>query len=165
MPSRHRWEVEIYFYEFSTPALNGGWVVNDTPRPLWRYPLYRRLDRPRGRSGRVRKISPPRFEPRTVQHVVSRYSNYAIPAGIFDCTNEIYDLTYKRLFCLLDWIFGLWYCCWKETTPVICSHSAASRKLNLFITLKYRQKQNIFVLNPLTWNGLIFVCLLGAVWL
>jgi len=32
-----------------------------------RYPLYRRLDRPQGRSGRVRKTShPPGFDPRTV---------------------------------------------------------------------------------------------------
>jgi hypothetical protein len=39
-----------------------------------RYPLYRRLGEPHGRSGRVRKISPqPGFDPRTVQPV-------AIPA-------------------------------------------------------------------------------------
>jgi len=43
-----------------------------------RYPLYRRLDGPQGRSGQVRKISPPsKFDPRTVQPVVSRYSDYA----------------------------------------------------------------------------------------
>jgi hypothetical protein len=40
-----------------------GWVVYDTPRPLYplgktRYPLCRRLGGPQGRSGRVRKISP-----------------------------------------------------------------------------------------------------------
>jgi hypothetical protein len=46
-----------------------------------RYPLYRRLGRPQGRSGRVRKISPPPgFDPRTVQPVASRYTDYAIPA-------------------------------------------------------------------------------------
>jgi hypothetical protein len=41
-----------------------GWVVNSTPRPLYPRewhgtPLYRRLGRPQGRSGRVLKISPP----------------------------------------------------------------------------------------------------------
>ena len=37
-----------------------------------RYPLYRRLGGPQGRSGRVRKISPPPgFDPRTVQPVAS----------------------------------------------------------------------------------------------
>jgi len=43
--------------------------------------LYRRLDRPQGRSGQVRKISPPPgFDPRTVQPVASRYTDWAIPA-------------------------------------------------------------------------------------
>src|SRR5215471_6922191 len=43
-----------------------------------RYPLYRRLGEPQGRSGQVRKISPsPGFDPRTVQPVASRYTDYA----------------------------------------------------------------------------------------
>ena len=43
-----------------------------------RYPLYRRLGGPQGRSGQVRKISlPPGFDPRTVQPVASRYTDYA----------------------------------------------------------------------------------------
>jgi hypothetical protein len=49
--------------------------------PPWKtlYPLYRRLGGPQDRSGRVRKISPPpRFDPRTVQSVVSRYTDWAI---------------------------------------------------------------------------------------
>ena len=46
------------------------------------YPLYRRLGGPQGRSGRVRKISPPTgFDPRTVQPVASRYTDWAIPAA------------------------------------------------------------------------------------
>jgi hypothetical protein len=48
---------------------------------MTRYPLYRRLVRPQGRSGRVLKISPPPgFDPRTVQLVASRYTDHAIPA-------------------------------------------------------------------------------------
>jgi hypothetical protein len=51
------------------------------PPEITRYPLYRRLGRPQGRSGRVLKISPsPGFDPRTVQLVASRYTDYAIPA-------------------------------------------------------------------------------------
>jgi hypothetical protein len=51
------------------------------PPGMTRYPLYRRLDRPQGRSGRVRKISPPPgFDPRTVQLVASRYTDWAILA-------------------------------------------------------------------------------------
>ena len=44
-----------------------------------RYPLYRRLGGPQSRSGEVRKISPPPgFDPRTVQPVANRYTDYAI---------------------------------------------------------------------------------------
>ena len=69
-----------------TLALDGGgW---STPRPgrftpgkETRYPFYRRLGGPQGRSGRLRKISPPPgFDPRTVQHIESRYTDCAIPA-------------------------------------------------------------------------------------
>ena len=43
-----------------------------------RYPLYRRLGGPQGRSGQVRKISPPPgFDPWTVQPVGSRYNDGA----------------------------------------------------------------------------------------
>ena len=46
------------------------------PPGMIRYPLYRRLGRPQGRSGRVLKISPPpAFDPRTAQLVASRYVN------------------------------------------------------------------------------------------
>jgi len=45
-----------------------------------RYPLYRRLGGPQGRSGRVRKISaPPGYDPRTVQPVTGRYTDCSIP--------------------------------------------------------------------------------------
>jgi hypothetical protein len=45
------------------------------------YPLYRRLGVPQGRSGRVRNNLRQRgFDPRTVQTVVSRYTDGAIPA-------------------------------------------------------------------------------------
>ena len=44
-----------------------------------RYLLYRRLGGPQGRSGQVRKIPPPPgFEPRTVQPVASRYTDYEL---------------------------------------------------------------------------------------
>jgi hypothetical protein len=46
-----------------------------------RYPLYTKLDGPQGRSGQLWKISPPPgFDPRNVQHVASRYTDWAIPA-------------------------------------------------------------------------------------
>jgi hypothetical protein len=51
------------------------------PQGKTRYPLCGRLDGAEGPSGRVRKISPPtEFDPRTVQSVASRYTDYANPA-------------------------------------------------------------------------------------
>jgi hypothetical protein len=58
-------------------------VVSSMPRPplplgKTRYPLYRRLGGPQGRSGQVRKISsPPGFDPQSIQSVVSRYTDWA----------------------------------------------------------------------------------------
>jgi hypothetical protein len=48
------------------------------PPEMTRYTLHWRLGGPQGRSGQVRKISPlPGFDPRTVQPVASRYTDYA----------------------------------------------------------------------------------------
>jgi hypothetical protein len=50
-------------------------------------PLYRRLAGPLSRSGQVGKISPPPgFDPRTVQPVVSRYTNYTTQPTNMWCT-------------------------------------------------------------------------------
>ena len=58
------------------------------PGKTW-YPMYRRLGGPQGRSGQVRKIStPPGFDPRTVQPIASRYTDYAIPVPV-GCGNNI----------------------------------------------------------------------------
>jgi hypothetical protein len=52
------------------------------PPGMTQYPLYRRLGRSQGRSGRVLKVSPPPgFDPRTVQLVASRYTDWAISAN------------------------------------------------------------------------------------
>jgi hypothetical protein len=57
-----------------------GWLASRpgrfTPGKDTRCPLYRRLGGPQGRSGRLRKISPPPgFDPRTVQPVAGRYTD------------------------------------------------------------------------------------------
>ena len=64
-----------------------GWVINATtrftPERETRYSFYRGLGGPQGRSGRVRKISPPPgFDPQTAQPVASRYTDYAISAHL-----------------------------------------------------------------------------------
>ena len=54
-------------------------------------PLYRRLGGTQGRSGQVRKISPPLgFDPRTVQPIASRYTNYIIQPTCEQCTYHIF---------------------------------------------------------------------------
>ena len=58
------------------------------------YPLYRRLGGPQGRSGRVRKISPPPgLDPRTVLPVASRYTDWAIPAHALAIYVYVYTCT------------------------------------------------------------------------
>jgi len=56
------------------------------PAGKTRYPLYRRLGGSQGRSERLRKRSPPLgFDPRTVQPVASRYTDWTIPAQLRRC--------------------------------------------------------------------------------
>ena len=70
-------------YPFMTTALE--WGERSSSRPglslppgKTRYPFYKRLGEPQGRVGQVRKISPPPgFDPRTVQPVASRYTDYS----------------------------------------------------------------------------------------
>ena len=58
-----------------------GHVPAALPSVNIRYPLYRRLGGPQGRSGWMRKISPPPgFDPRTVQPVASRDTDSAVTA-------------------------------------------------------------------------------------
>jgi hypothetical protein len=75
-------------------------VVNAKPRPFTpgKDPFYRRLVKPQGRSGRVRKISlAPGFDPQTVQPVASRYTDWAIPA-----LNSLVQIKYVIILCLED---------------------------------------------------------------
>jgi hypothetical protein len=73
-------------------------LVNATHRRLCsgketQYPSYRRLGGPQGRSGRLRKISPPPgFHSRTVQPVASRCTDCTIAAHMFICGPFSVDL-------------------------------------------------------------------------
>jgi hypothetical protein len=64
--------IALLFLDLDT---RGGWVIITTPWPVypWETPgthCTERLGGPRGRSGRVRKISPPpEFDPRTASYV------------------------------------------------------------------------------------------------
>jgi hypothetical protein len=55
-----------------------------TPRQRKWYPLYRRLDGPKGRSRLVRKISSPQgFDSRAIHLLFSCYTDWAIPGPTF----------------------------------------------------------------------------------
>jgi len=66
-----------------------GWVVSSTPRRILppgkiRYPFYRRLGELQGRSGRAENLVPIGIRSRTVQPVVSRYTDWATrPTDLF----------------------------------------------------------------------------------
>jgi hypothetical protein len=63
------------------------------PPAKTRYPLYRRLGWPQGRSARVRKISPPPgFDLRIVHPVASRYIDCAIPTPL--CTGRLHKINF-----------------------------------------------------------------------
>jgi len=55
--------------------------------------MYRRLVGPQGRSGEVRKTSPqPGYDPRTVQPVASRYTDWATRPTYTGCTMIYYKI-------------------------------------------------------------------------
>ena len=67
-------------YSSMTAALEGGeWAAARPGRTLpsvkTRYPFYRRLGGPQGRSGRAENLVPTSIRSRTVQPVVSRYTD------------------------------------------------------------------------------------------
>ena len=72
--------IALHFLDHGTRK---GWGVSVTPRPLFTpgkdpVSIVQGLGGPQGRSGQVRKISPPPgFDPRTVQRVASRYTDWA----------------------------------------------------------------------------------------
>jgi hypothetical protein len=72
--------IALLFYHHSTRSSEGSASRpgHFLPPGKNRYPLYRRLAGPHGRFGQVWKISPPPgFDPRAVQPVASRYTDWA----------------------------------------------------------------------------------------
>ena len=64
-----------------TAALGGEWSAARPGRTLppgkTRYPLYRKLGGPQGRSGRAENLAPTGFDLRTVQPIVNRFTDWA----------------------------------------------------------------------------------------
>jgi hypothetical protein len=87
----HRWSRGIALPFLATAVEGGEGSVSrhgcSLPLGKTRYPLYRRLGGPQGRSGQVRKIWPLLgFDP---QRVASRYTNWAILAQLTTYSSEI----------------------------------------------------------------------------
>jgi hypothetical protein len=113
-----------------TSALDwGGWSTSCSGRftpGMTRYPFYRKLGGPQGRSGRVRKIlPPPGFDPWTVNLVASRYTDYAILAHCLWILAKKEDLLVIRpIECLpafdrIHYRFTiLWYFGWNWSTLI-----------------------------------------------
>ena len=73
-----------------TAALEGGeWSAARPGRTLppgkTRYPFYKRLGGPQGRSGRAKNLVPTGIRSRTVQPVVSRYTDWATGPTFVSC--------------------------------------------------------------------------------
>jgi len=92
-----------------TAALEGGeWSSAARPGctlPPWktRYPFYRRLGGPQGRSGRAENLVPTGIRSRTVQPVVSRYTDWATGPTII-CYNILYGVLFHYTQLLLNFV-------------------------------------------------------------
>ena len=102
--------IALLFHDHGTRR---GWGISVTPRPIFtpgrtRHPLYRMLDGPQSLSEQEWKISPPpAFDPRTVQPVASRYTDWATrPTYTY-----IYTNTHTHTYVALCLLHGTWPIC------------------------------------------------------
>jgi hypothetical protein len=116
-----------------------------------RYPLCRRLGGLQGRSGRVRKISPPKgFDPRTVQPMASRYINRATPGPVQTGLKQLFiefrthflsvsEIRSRTAFCL-----SLTLSTWSPLTKVIHNKSMTKHTVPPWISKICRQYKSIY---------------------
>ena len=88
----------------------GVWGVSRTPWPplppgKTRYPLYRRLGGPQGRSGRTENLVPTGIRSPTVQPVVNRYTDWATRPTNKYSNAWITDLFSTKNFRLTGWFW------------------------------------------------------------
>ena len=81
--------IALLFHDCGTRR---GWVVSSTLRLHFtpgktRYPLYRRLGGPQGRSGWAENLVPTGIRSRTVQPIVTHYTNWATPPTLYYIIN------------------------------------------------------------------------------
>ena len=89
-------------------ALGGDeWPASRPSRSLHpgktRYPLYRSLDGCQGRSGRAKNLAPPGFDPRTVQPVVSRYTDWATRPMDYEARDHLFYVMIYGFYRIWKW--------------------------------------------------------------
>ena len=90
---------------FNDRGTRRGWVVSSTPGRILppgktRYPFYRRLGGPQGRSGRAENLVPTGIRSRTVQPLVSRYTDWATRSTQYRYKLCIANRHYTRMLLL-----------------------------------------------------------------
>jgi len=91
--------IALLFHDCGTRR---GWVVSSTARPppprgKTRCPFHRRLGGSQGRSGRAENLVPTGIRSRTVQPIVSRYTDWATQ-----------PTSYRSVVCITVRLFNLW---------------------------------------------------------
>jgi len=114
-----------------TTALDGGeWSAAHLGRTLppgkTRYPFYRRLGGPQGRSGRAENLVPTGNRSRTVQPVVSRYTDWATRP-----TNGYVNFWYLADY-FLEWEMFQTKVVKKITTYILCSTTVSGKSCHLW---------------------------------
>ena len=96
-----------------TAALEGGeWSAARLGRTLppgkTQYPFYRRLDGPQSRCGRAENLVPTGIRSRTVQSVVSRYTDWASCSRIYIClySTQLYINAYIIIHMYIMYIYS-----------------------------------------------------------
>ena len=112
-----------------------------------RYPLYRRLGGPQGRSVQVRKTSPPPgFDPRTVQPLGSRYTDWATrPTQISVNTHKIRKC-HKIILCFIsrrpvksELSINFSVTCWLHKYLCLWTHPPAIYLSTLCVTQRFSE--------------------------
>jgi len=99
----------------TAPIEGGEWSAARPGRNLHpgktRYPFYRRLGGPQGRSGRTENLVPTGIRSRTVQPVVSRYTDWAKLYTVKNTYTKMYRSVFRMYVCtvLLQFIWDFVY--------------------------------------------------------
>ena len=114
-----------------------------------RYSFYRKLGGPQGRSGRVRKFSLPLgFDPRNVQPVASRYTNWAIPATTHMGKSPWKSNCHSTIHKILRW---LWHSYIEDSHLLVCYDKNSSKTALPWSGMLHNYSKRSQLIYQLTW--------------